>query len=85
MPFKSVLIYIMDHMRIYGIEPSSAILSQTKKLHNYKVRKLGWCRSAFFKMQIRSGMYFISQHIILHNAAWNFYKKNIFDNSVVPI
>ena len=27
--FKSDLIYIMDHMRISGTEPSSVILSQT--------------------------------------------------------
>ena len=32
--FKSDLINNMDHMRISGTEPSSVILSQTKKLTN---------------------------------------------------
>ena len=34
--FKSDLVYNMDHMRISGIEPSSVILSQRKKLKRLK-------------------------------------------------
>ena len=34
--FKSDLIYNMDHMRISGTEPSSVILTQTKKFKKLK-------------------------------------------------
>ena len=34
--FESDLINNMDHMRISGTEPSSVILSQTKKFQNMK-------------------------------------------------
>ena len=34
-PFKSDLINNMDHMRILGTEPSSVILSQTKKFKKW--------------------------------------------------
>ena len=35
--FKPNIINIMDHMRISGKEPSSVILSQTKKFESWKV------------------------------------------------
>ena len=35
--FKSDLVYNMDHMRISGIEPSSVILIQRKKLKRLKI------------------------------------------------
>ena len=49
--FKSDLIYIMDHMRISGNEPSSVILSQKCIFKNWtdvpNVPKTSWCQQGW--------------------------------------